>query len=86
MRAGEQPGNVKLPGQAQSCARQLLCIQIQMPTFGFPWSNQEEVFDAAQLWASVCSKDILESSKLELHAVPNSTQVDLVGKGTDAGL
>ena len=57
-----------------------------MPTFGFQWSNQEEVFDAAQLWASVCSKEILESSKLELHALPNSTQADLVGKGTDAGL
>ena len=84
MRAGEQPGNAELPGQAQSCARQLLCIQ--MPTFGFPWSNQEEVFDTAQLWASVCSKENLESSKLELHAVPNSTQADLVGKGTDAGL
>ena len=38
----------------------------------------EEVFDAAQLWASVCSKENLESSMLELHAVPNSTQVDLV--------
>ena len=76
MQAGEQPGNAELPGQAHSCARQLLCIQ--MPTFGFQWSNQEEVFDAAQLWASVCSKENLESSKLELHAVPNSTQVDLV--------
>ena len=57
-----------------------------MPTFGFQWSNQEEVFDAAQLWVSVCSKENLESSKLELHAVPNSTQVGLVGKCTDAGL
>ena len=63
-----------------------MCSRIQMPTFGFQWSNQEEVFDAAQLWVSVCSKEILESPKLELHAVPDSTQVDLVGKCTDAGL
>ena len=78
LQAGEQPGNAELPGQAQSCARQLLCIQ--MPTFGFQWSNQEEVFDAAQLWVSVCSKENLESSKLELHAVSNMYPTRFGGK------